>query len=186
VAFTFADLNSDGSPDLLYFDSNRYWFQAGRGNGTFLDAEEMIFPSALGEPVAIRAVDINNDGRTDLVISSPFTVNMLVQTAPRVFVLNSAVDFTPHTSTDLVLGDINGDGRVDVLTTDRYLHECNIVLSSGGVWTAGSRLGNCNPGFLGDVNNDGRADLLSMAPTPASNPYIFRYVWPSPAEALDP
>jgi hypothetical protein len=133
-----ADVNGDGKPDLL---------AANNGSGTVAVVLNTTAPGATVPAFAppqsfatgcsqgvgfLTAADVNGDGKPDLVVGglpplSEFgstyakAVSVLLnQTAPGATAAAFAPDhtFAPGTSAVAAVGDVNGDGLPDLLTTD--------------------------------------------------------------------
>lgn len=79
-----ADLNQDGWPELIAISafSPPARVFLGAGNGTFLP--EQTFNGSGGNPFNVRAVDLNRDGKRDLVLSegSNQKISVLINTTP--------------------------------------------------------------------------------------------------------
>lgn len=79
-----ADLNADGWPDLIavsaFVPPARVYL--GAGAGTYLG--EKLFSGGASNPFNVRAVDLNRDGRPDLVLSegSAAKISVLLNTTP--------------------------------------------------------------------------------------------------------
>jgi hypothetical protein len=122
-----ADLNGDGrndvvvmAPDVGVFGSLSIFFQ--NSAGTF-DPEvkyDMVHVMFEGQ---IHVADMDNDGRNDIVVQSGLNEFAVIrQTAPGVFSATPDL-YTVQTSywssfNAFALGDVNGDGRIDVVTVD--------------------------------------------------------------------
>jgi hypothetical protein len=126
-------------------------------------------------PVAMISVDVNNDGRADLVSTNSGSapgVTVLLGNGDGSFqapsntslgLVSIGSGFTGSQAGTLTSGDFNGDGKVDLAA----ISSTNaIVLDGNGDGTFGApitvSLGN-SPARIstGDVNNDGRADLVA-------------------------
>ena len=164
-----ADLNGDGRNDVVVAERScgiEILLQNAAGGlepGAFL-------PSA--DSHIVRAADMNGDGRIDLVGIGlgTGTVSVWLQRAGG-WDAAMVIAFAHLGSLDMALGDINGDGRPD------------IVVASGGDGPPGKGLGlllqRADGGFdaggyltvdptwgawgvaIGDLNGDGRADVVS-------------------------
>jgi trimeric autotransporter adhesin len=174
-----ADVNGDGVPDLIVTSqagADKVWVflnstLPGASDLSLLD--EQSFPT--GErPNAVKAADVNGDGRPDLVVSNgeSDTASVLLNTtapgastpsfaAQRIF----ALDSEPRS---LQTVDLNGDGRIDVVAGNFAHHSVSVLLNT-------TAPGAATPSFAAqtlqteplpfgvvtaDLNGDGRQDLI--------------------------
>jgi hypothetical protein len=79
----------------------------------------------------------------------------------------------------VMAGDVDGDGRADLVGYNTYLYGCYVLRSTGSGfqpqrnWGAGNFLSsgfNGNANFVGDVDHDGRADAIAVRRPTASTP----------------
>jgi hypothetical protein len=146
-ALDIGDLTGSGIPDLAVVDATSTLALTvavllGRGDGTFLPERtfQIRFPSADNFPYsAIRVADLNGDGKEDLIISGA--------TLHRVFVYLSNGDGTFRPVTDLAddqpgfpagglgaglaVGDVNGDGKADIVNTALEVGAVDVLLGNG-------------------------------------------------------
>ena len=178
---TLADVTGDGLPDVVGFASDGVLVAAGTGTG-FAAAKRWSdgFGAASGWRVDRHPrllVDMNNDGRDDLVGFSNSGVSVALSTgsgfsAPRRWASDfgyaSGWRVESHVRT---LADVNGDGRPDVVgfglggvyvatNTGSGLGATRLWRSEFGTAT-GWRVGQ-HPRVLADVNGDGRADVVGF------------------------
>ncbi|MBA3914295.1 MAG: VCBS repeat-containing protein [Acidobacteriales bacterium] len=163
-----ADLNKDGKLDIVVSDFLGYTVSVllGNGDGTFQPA--ISSPAPLGGE-AVRVGDFNNDGIPDLALQ------VVLCPGPCISVLFGNGDGTfqsPITMTlseyieDVVVGDFNGDGNLDVIWESSVSVDAHVLLGNGdGTFSPGPVyiLYGTGPDSLaiGDLNADGILDLVS-------------------------
>jgi hypothetical protein len=141
------DFDHDGKPDLAIGGSILY----GRGNGTFELYDYRM-------PCGLRAVvDMDRDGITDLVCSElfvyvPGTISVVRGRVDRK--LYSVESLPSPGYTDIEVGDLDGDGRLDVL-----IAHAGILLNRGNRWEGPFYVPR-NASQLKDLDGDGRAELI--------------------------
>jgi hypothetical protein len=179
-----ADFNGDHIPDLATVNnsSNTVSIIINNGDGTFRAHTE--FATGPG-PTGLAAVDLNKDGKLDLVVS-----NSQADAAHSVSILigNGDGTFQPHRDINggavpnsITVGDFNHDGNPDIATSNfsgpetaaATLNEVVVNLGDGkgGVLARktttgfGAKPDPGNPEFLvtkivwADFNRDGKDDL---------------------------
>ncbi|MBD2723621.1 T9SS type A sorting domain-containing protein [Hymenobacter sp. BT189] len=116
--------------------------------------------------------DVTGDGRLDIVVSSNYTVS---GTLSGVSVLPGLASggFGPNTlfstganSQSLALGDMNGDGRLDIVMTNSGADAVSVLLGvAGGFGIKTDYPTESSPSSvaLGDMNNDGRLDIVTAS-----------------------
>jgi uncharacterized protein (TIGR03437 family) len=114
-------------------------------------------------PAALVAADLNGDGRADLVMS-----NCRARLEKGLGVALSdpnagpgggfaPVSYIADEGGDLVVGDLNGDGKTDILTSSGSL----VLINKGdGGFASPVRLNVIGQPALGDVNGDGTNDIV--------------------------
>jgi hypothetical protein len=163
-----ADLNGDGRKDVAV--TNRLSDNA----GVFYQGATGILGSMVSLPVGaspngIAVGDINGDGKADIAVAAVRTDNtgyvaIFNQTAGGQF--PSHDDLPAGTYPDgLALGDLNGDGRLDIAVANWGDGTVGVFLQkpAGGFYNMVPYTVGSGPRCvaIGDVNNDGRADLVN-------------------------
>jgi hypothetical protein len=168
------DFDGDGKLDLAVANilDNNVSILLGNGNGTFQAA---INYAAGTNPNGVAVGDFNGDGKLDLAVadrgSSNFvlgSVSILLGNGDGTF--KAAVNYTAgYSSLSVVLGDFNGDGKLDLAVPNADVGG-NFVTGSVSIF-----LGNGDGTFqpkvdyaagsnpllvaVGDFNGDGRLDM---------------------------
>ncbi|MEU2179381.1 trypsin-like serine protease [Streptomyces thermolilacinus] len=115
------DMTSDALPDLLAQDKNGYlWLYPGRGNGTF--GTRVSVGSGWGVMTIAGKGDYTGDGKPDMLARDtsgrlwvyPGRGTATATFTNRVLAGTSGWNFTAYAAT----GDINGDGKADLLARD--------------------------------------------------------------------
>jgi len=183
-----ADVDGDGAPDLVVSDVDPtpfvttgavLLFKQGPVRGTFLAAQSLATTD--NKPYDLAVGDVNGDGKPDIVVAanvaSTVGASLLLQDAahPGSFLAPLALPL-PGAATHVALGDLDGDGRNDlVFRVERSatlgVADTGLGVLAGrpdgslGAWTAlpsdavglnGERLA------VIDANGDGRMDVLEF------------------------
>jgi MYXO-CTERM domain-containing protein len=126
-----ADLNADGRVDIMFANGagyaspeggqqNRAFLNQGAGK-PFLEVSEAVFGATPDQTRVIKAGDVDGDGDLDLVVGNTF------ETQSRLYIGDGAGGFTEATAQlpqkpasigDLELGDVDGDGDLDLVLAD--------------------------------------------------------------------
>jgi hypothetical protein len=186
-----ADVNGDGNPDVVVANScagqsggacsgnGAVGVLLGNGDGTFQPAQVLDTGALYASSVAVA--DVNSDGKLDLVVTNLCTaaedcsglVAILLGNGDGTFQAAQNYSSGGWSAASVAVGDVNGDGKPDVLIAD---HCTTIDNCSGHV---GLLLGNGDGTFqspvsfgsgglfaasvaLADVNGDGKPDLLVL------------------------
>jgi VCBS repeat-containing protein len=170
ISVAIGDLNGDSKPDLVIADDETPGAVSvllGNGNGTF--QPQASYPTGPG-PTSVAIGDFNRDGRPDIVVTNgSFESNSV-----SVLVGNGDGTFGPHVMyaagvapSSVAVGDLNGDGKLDIVTTNfggfNTSNNVSVLLGNGDgsfqPQTKYAVTGTPLSVAIGDLNGDGRLDL---------------------------
>lgn len=123
---------------------------------------------------AVAIGDVNGDGRNDVVLATTFyndpsndyTLFVFLQTPSGA--LAAPVRYPGVNGASVAIGDVNGDGRNDVIATANNAIGIFLQNASGGLDPMVARPSNHSSSTntylvrIGDFNHDGRLDVVSM------------------------
>jgi hypothetical protein len=184
-----ADVNGDGTPDLLVTyqygvrgkDGKLYGGIGaflGKGDGTFEQGQTYYSGGKLADSMVVA--DVNGDGRLDVVVANECTakgcghggiVSVLMGNGDGSFQAPQGYDPAGFRTSSIAVGDVDGDGKLDLLVAN------GDVKRSGSKKGVGLLLGNGDGTFqtaetynsggdgantlaVADVNRDGKLDVL--------------------------
>jgi T5SS/PEP-CTERM-associated repeat protein/uncharacterized repeat protein (TIGR03803 family) len=167
------DVNHDGKPDLIVAMN---WGNfggpvsvlLGDGNGGFGAAKSYDLGGAGAIPEFITASDVNADGNVDLVVACEFGVVVLLGDGSGGFGAANVVARGSNFNS-VATGDVNGDGKTDIVFTDfdGYNGSVSVLLGDGGGgfggpmrYAAGTAISTWSV-TIADMNGDGKADIIA-------------------------
>jgi trimeric autotransporter adhesin len=177
-----ADIDGDGKPDLIVASSTRDPNSGDGGVSVLLNttapgsatvsfgAQQSWFPSTSSH-TGLAVVDMNGDGKPDLVLAGATVTVLLNTTVPGSAAATfAAPQFFPGFSLCMAVGDINGDGKPDVVIADPdYSVLLNTTTAGSASVTFGETQSFPTPNFYAsaiavvDTNGDGKSDVVMSA-----------------------
>jgi hypothetical protein len=172
-----ADFNKDGHPDVVTtnLDDDTVTVLLGDGKGGFREAPGSPDPAG-GKPWQLAIDDFNKDGNPDLAII-PYERDLSAGQRAAVEVLLgdgkgsfTAMPGTPlsldgcHGPSSIATGDINGDGRPDIVVLCAESKSLAMFLSNaekGFTRSMHSTPGGWGSVAVADLDDDGKADIIT-------------------------
>ncbi|MCB2409148.1 FG-GAP-like repeat-containing protein [Hymenobacter lucidus] len=176
-----ADVDGDGDLDMLvaygYGNVRVVRVSLNNGNATFSNSQDV---AAGSYPYYLQVGDVDADGDLDFLVLNPDkTVAVRINDGTGIFTGNQTVSVgaiisgTPYASEsiDLKLGDIDGDGDLDMMVTNIFHPDwqatMSVRLNNGSGIFSGNQEVSVGSGYkmieAGDVDGDGDLDLIMGA-----------------------
>jgi hypothetical protein len=198
------DVDGDGDLDLLTanYNDNSVSVRLNDGAGSFAAPATNAEPAVGNSPFSLALGDVDGDGDLDLLTandSNGGTVSVRLNDGAGSFAApaTNAETTVGNYPRSLTLGDVDGDGDLDLLTAnDNYAGTASVRLNDGAGGFAAPAT-NANPAVgsysqslaLGDVDGDGDLDLLTAnyndnsVSVRLNQPYVPTVTSASPAAA---
>jgi FG-GAP-like repeat/PASTA domain len=173
VEVAVGDLNGDGKLDLATANNTAGTLSVllNGGNGSF--GAKVDYPAG-SVPSSVAIGDVNGDGKGDLVTGNFAMLGRFPTSSVAVLVNRGDGSFAErvdypiglgHGLASVAVGDLNGDGKLDVAAADEAHDSVSVLLNNGNgglpahVEYAAGWLPQSVA--IGDLNGDGRADLAT-------------------------
>ena len=154
---SLADLDEDGDLDLV-ISSDEILIYYNRGNGSFtIPGAELFNPNEYARQLFV--FDIDSDGDLDLLAGGGGTYTFINEG-------QGAFGEPGHLSSldNLALGDLEGDGDIDIVSYRRGIGSTVLTNDGRGGWIPGSKAAIAGePGILrlADFDGDGDPDIIA-------------------------
>jgi hypothetical protein len=191
TAMAVGDVNGDGKPDIVLANTDNsgdhvsqgagYYYGSisvflGNGKGSFTPIidhapdgrpiDQYVFPDT---PSSLALAHMYGGSETDLVGVSADGGFVYVARPASNGHFNPAdyyggVNLGYRAPSNLAVGDVNGDGKPDVVVTEPYWNSVSVLLNNGaGLWGPQSFAVGATPTAvaLGDVSGDGKLDIVT-------------------------
>jgi hypothetical protein len=168
------DLNADGKLDLVVTSDDPWGGDylsvlLGHGDGSF--AAPIGYDSYYGQLFSPTLADFNGDGKVDLAVAGWQMYGAIVYLGNGDGTLQEPLVFGSDTgsgSNSVTAGDFNGDGKIDLVTTNYFSNSVSVLLGNGDGSFAPplSFIAGTGPGSAtaSDVNGDGKLDVIVTSP----------------------
>ena len=194
-AVTIGDVDGDGKPDLVVTNTGEYTVSILRNTATIGTITTGSFAAKVDFPTGVTATsvalrDFDGDGKPDLAVANfgSATVSIYQNTAIVGSITTGSfaakVDFTTNPECrSLAIGDIDGDGKPDLVTANAGSNNISILRNTTTIGAINSSSFAAkvdiatagHPWFvaIGDLNGDGKPDV-AVANSNGNNISIFR------------
>lgn len=170
-----ADLDDDGDLDVLvaaYFNNTLAWYENNGGETPGFSMH--LISDSLDGPMSMAVGDVDNDGDQDLAVVST-NDNTLAwyendgATSP--IFIQHLINEETRAAARLVIGDLNGDGYLDLLTADaddgavvwyRQSATAEEAFTASPISAITDSAGDINALELADLDLDGDLDILAF------------------------
>jgi len=177
-----ADFNADGTPDLALADSESSQVllllmdRASFASGDCLGAVGHTPVPIPQKAVSLAAADIDGNGTIDLVVALPTGVLILRNDGKGAFTADAAVLYAGIDPRVVLLSDLDGDGRVDILVGNGNSNKVTILYGLATGFEAPVDLavdGAVTSLVAVDLNQDSLRDIVALS---NGTGFLFAYL----------
>jgi hypothetical protein len=185
-SIAFADINGDGRLDVAASNGVSVSLLLGKGDGSFAVPKNVDFVKSTYGPDASVVADFNGDGKLDIAVAEvgfPHgQVSVLLGTGAAKFgtpLKSPLASQAINNNDEMLVGDFNGDGRLDLIVMDDYAKGFQVLLGNGdGTFKApvDTNLGTPLTLAVGDFDGDGETDVVVTTTTVNAQVLISIYL----------
>ncbi|MDB5253355.1 MAG: cell surface receptor domain protein [Flaviaesturariibacter sp.] len=174
-AIAAGDLDGDGRPDLLstsIVDKTLSLFRNTSIPGTISFAAKIDLPTG-DNPFGIAVGDLDGDGRADVAVACYLSNSVSVYrntSTPGTVSFAARIDYqTALGPRSVAIGDLNGDGKPDLVTANEFSNNVSVFQNNSGVGSlafaskvdvvVGSKPFDA---AIGDLDGDGKAEIAAV------------------------
>ena len=157
----FVQVDNTARADALFVNGSdvKLSLQGNNGNDAF-GPLMTIATDVEGRGVGLGQLD--GDVLPDLVVSTALGLVLYRQTSPGTFTKHGVIS-PLRTTEPIVVGDVNDDGRDDLVLPTAAVLQCEAAMAGGaGVFTQVEAIAAAPPSALRDVTGDGKPDLVRL------------------------
>ena len=164
------DVNGDGHVDIVTCNNtaNTVSVLLGNGDGTFQKAIDYSTGNNTS-PEAVRLGDVNGDGKLDIVTANASTsannISVLINNGNGTFATPVTFGTATH-PTSIAFGDLNGDGKLDIVTANYDSNNVSVLMGNGNGTFKSAVNYDCGVGpqtvVVADLNGDGKPDVATV------------------------
>lgn len=172
VALAVGDLNGDKYPDVVLVNETSSNVSVLLNTaGSTLFAPAALYTSGLILPRGVALGDVNHDGLLDIVLTATVSdkIGILLNSPTKPGTFQRAITYRSggNRPEGIALGDVNGDGQLDIIVCNQASSSVGILLNSTKTpgkfanpvtYASGGSLPRSLT--LGDINGDGRVDII--------------------------
>lgn len=164
-----SDVNGDGKLDVVGLTQyNGVFIFLGNGDGTFQAPANYATGTTFGCCNGLAVGDLNSDGKPDLAIANNDGISILLNKGNGTF---GPVAYYPaglagsSPGDGIAIGDVNGDGKPDVVETNENQGAIIFLNQGGGTFAESGAINGVPMGatdnlVLADINNDKKLDII--------------------------
>lgn len=169
IYFLTSDIDLDGKPDIVIRSTEQIAILRNISKPGEIKFEKAFYYSGPGYASGFTAADFDNDGKMDLVMIS-FGSGLMTQmrntSLPGNISFTKVADITTSTNThQLQAADLDGDGKIDLVTRDHISNKFDIFKNTAGLLATSPTLSLPTAErpydfTIADLDGDGKMDIL--------------------------